>query len=273
VATARRMARRHSGIVGHGRALHLYACPGLGRDADGPVLQRGSDHVQLQSVPERRLPQLLSPQRCDGGRRRSGPYFDGINFEQYVYGTHSVEGSLDTYLSRISGLLQADERAKPLFSSEGSWGKSLDAPDGGVANEAYRDSYVARYYLVLASHHVTYAVWYAYDEPSIGGLYDPATHESLPGASAWKAVYSWLVGSRVTAPCAVVRGTTWGCSLTLSGGEQALAVWDSAATCSGAVCETQAVLVPKGSFTHFRSLDGSVSAITGSTIRWAYSPS
>jgi hypothetical protein len=119
---------------------------------------------------------------------------------------------------------------------------------------------------------VTYAVWYAYDEPSVAGLYDSVTRELLPGAAAWKAVYSWLVGSRVTAPCTVVSGTVWGCGLTLSGGEQALAVWDSAATCSSEACETQTVPLPAGGFTHYRALDGSVSAIAGGTIPLGLQP-
>ncbi|HUB06969.1 MAG TPA: hypothetical protein VMB50_08210 [Myxococcales bacterium] len=197
---------------------------------------------------------------------------DGINFEFYLYcsdlngsgaascasknpkggGDVSFEEAFAYYEQNIAAALEPAEKAKPLFSAEGGWGKSIPAGADGPLRAAY----LGRYYLLAASAGLGHALWYAYDIPSTGGLYDPSASQPLAGATAWSTVVGWLGGATLTAPCAKASGSYWTCGLRLADGSNALALWDSASTCDPSGCSTTQISAPAGSWSHYLDLAG-----------------
>jgi hypothetical protein len=125
----------------------------------------------------------------------------------------------------------------------------------------------------MASSPITHGVWYAYDEPTEGGLFDPTTGQLLAGAAAWSAVNAWIVGSTIVTPCAATgTGMLWSCGLRLANGENALAIWDASSTCSGSSCTTSMVAVPAGGYTHYRDLAAGVTASAAGTVPVSLAP-
>jgi hypothetical protein len=86
---------------------------------------------------------------------------------------------------------------------------------------------VVELYLLSWSQDVTRYNWYSYDNPTWGQL-GSGTTLSFAGF-AFQQVYSWMVGSTMTAPCSA-SGTVWTCGLTLENGNAAEAIWNTAGT-------------------------------------------
>jgi hypothetical protein len=134
--------------------------------------------------------------------------------------------------------------SKPLWDTEGSWNLSLTTDQ--------QIGFVARYYLSQWSMGVSRFYWYAWDDPDWGTLWDP-TNGSNPAAIAYQQVYNWMVGAKLSAPCAA-NGTVWTCGLSRPNGAQALAVWNTAAPSSFSA---------PAQYTRYQDLVGATHSVSG----------
>ena len=68
-------------------------------------------------------------------------------------------------------------------------------------------------------------------------------------------------------------GTVWTCGFTKPGGDQALAVWDTAQSCSKGSCGGSTFKVPStANYLHYRDFSGQVNTISGATVWIGYKP-
>ncbi len=122
---------------------------------------------------------------------------------------------------------------RPMFDTEGSWGI------GTNLDPALQPQWLARWYLLQASSYATddlqRVYWFAWggalDGQYWGELQDGSGALTTAGI-AMNQVYSWLVGSTFTSPCAAGANGVWSCELTLADGRQAMAVWAAASATS-----------------------------------------
>jgi hypothetical protein len=164
----------------------------------------------------------------------------------------SVEPSYIGYLKNVRAVLQASEKAKPLWNDEADYAeKGFAAP---YTDPDMAASYVARFLLMGLSLGVQSHVWY-----------DWADFTSYAkNASAWNTLYGWIHGATLTTPCAQVGATTvYAC--VFSKGE---IIWDISQACASGTC-TSAPYTAPDAYTTVADLDGdpatSVGACTGCT--------
>jgi len=194
--------------------------------------------------------------------------YNGTNPEKVPSMVSTIKnGALTTY----------NQNGKPLFDTEFSWG--LNNP---VTDPDQQMGFVARSLILHWSSGVDRVYWYSWDtsgtmwspnrvvgcttpDPSGNGF----TCESTAG---FAGVQNWTVGTTINQACASV-GTVWTCGFTKSGGYQALAVWDTAQSCSNGFCTSSTFTIPAGTnYTHFRDLLGHVNNVGGSTVPIGYKP-
>jgi len=102
---------------------------------------------------------------------------------------------------------------------------------------------------------VARSIWYLWDSPNIGTLWDKTSGIHKPGV-AYGQVYNWLAGTTINTPCSMASNYVWTCVFTRSNGQGAEMIWNS----SGAtITET----VP-GQYSHYRTLSGGVYTIPSS---------
>lgn len=176
---------------------------------------------------------------------RGSDAVDIINSHFYEY---TVPENLATDVPAYIAVLDSTDRAKPLWSDEGSWGADSDVPDLDV-----QASWVSRYYLVGWSTGLLEMYWYAYDDSVEGTLWTSNTGLQ-PAGEAWQWTYNWIVGSTLTTPCSA-KGTIWTCGLTLANGAAAQAIWDTSQTCSDGNCTTSPQSVST-TWTNYEDLTG-----------------
>ncbi len=115
---------------------------------------------------------------------------------------------------------------KPMFDTEGSWG------NGTVTDPDTQTAWLARWYLLQAglrsSENLQMAAWFTWGDPTTfhWGTIETAASVPTQAGIAFDQVYTWLVGAEMSQPCSSTSDGTWTCSLTRSGGYNALAVWD-----------------------------------------------
>jgi hypothetical protein len=188
--------------------------------------------------------------RCTTGTRGSASA-DVINSHFYVTGGIAAE-SVAADVAVYKTFLSSTDRAKPLWSDEGSWGQNSIVPDTDL-----QAAFVARYYFSGLSAGLSEMYWDSYDIPTFGSLF---SNGALTKAGiAYQVTYAWMVGASLSAPCSA-SGTVWTCGLTRSGGYQALAMWDTAQTCSASTCNTSNKTVGT-QYLHYKDLAGVTYAI------------
>ena len=161
-------------------------------------------------------------------------------------------------------------RAQPVTCRSGArkaWGDTLrDLPDSDL-----QAGFVARYYLVGWSVGFRRLYWYAADnswgrlihQNGEGGCDDHGKSTGCLTAAghAWVEVEKWMVGNRMTVPCAAdVNGKIWTCTLIKPDGISLLAVWDTSQTCSHGSCSTSDFVYPHSStfITHWTTLSSTL---------------
>jgi len=168
-------------------------------------------------------------------------------------------------IAQLRTYLSASDATKPLWASEGGWGKNTSLPDPDL-----QSSFIARYYMMLWASGVQRAYWYAWDNLFYGSLWFPASGTGCTtpwnggyicdAGVAYQQVHDWMVGATLTG-CSV-NGTTWTCTLSRSGGYHAAMVWDTSQTCSSGICGTSAYSADP-QYLHYRDLQGSVFPVDG----------
>jgi hypothetical protein len=193
---------------------------------------------------------------CTTGSRGSAAV-DIINTHFYEAAGLPPE-NLGKNVQQYKALLSATDLAKPLWSTEGSWGK-----DSAVTDPDVQASWVARYYLMGWSSGLEEMYWYAYDSPTYGQLWTSSGGLNLAGV-AYGQVYIWIVNSTLTTPCSAT-GTVWTCGFTLANGKAVDAIWDTSQTCSDGNCATSKQSVSTA-WTNYQDLTGTTNAITNGTV-------
>ena len=156
-------------------------------------------------------------------------------------------------------MLQYGLANKPIWDTEGSWG--LDTAAGLDADA--RAAFLARFYLLHWSAGITKFYWYAWDSSTWGTLSSSGTPNKA--GLAYTQVYNWMTGATMPQAC-TAQGKVYSCPLTRPNGYNALAVWDSAKTCTTAGgCDTSSYTAPP-SFTQYQDLTGAVTAIQSGQI-------
>ncbi len=195
-----------------------------------------------------------------------GNYADVITFHGY----RPAPERIDPLVNAIRKVMDANgQSAKPLWDTEGGWGKNMELPD--LDEQA---AYVARSYLVHWSKGVARFYWYGWDgydekvpknENDWGILYDPRRGGIQKPGIAYREVYQWMVGATMTSNCAVQsNGTTWSCDLSRPGGYEAQAIWNTAGNVT---------IHAPSQFKQYRKLDGNKVAIqSGSSVTIGIKP-
>lgn len=140
---------------------------------------------------------------------------------------------------------------KPLWDTESSWAGGAVVP----TDYSVRAAYVAQSYLLHWSLGVSRFVWYMYDNPAWGGLWDP-TNGIHPDGTAYAQVSSWMIGAVMSNPCGVDQSGTWTCDLVRSGGYGGRVVWNANAT----------PYQPASQFTQLRTLTGLVMQLNPGSV-------
>lgn len=197
-----------------------------------------------------------------------GQYADRIAVHGYVMGPGHSYGDPEMVVTDNTNfravLQQYGQGSKPMFDTEANWGWGLlNDPDMEAA-------WVSRFYLLHHSVGIWRAYWFIWNGGSEGGLWqgDPANHRNpgtlLKPGVAYQETGSWLVGALMSQKCSS-QGTVWSCTLTRSGGYQALVVWDASQTCKNGFCSTTNYQF-SGPYVNYLSLDGSKTPISGNTV-------
>jgi hypothetical protein len=202
---------------------------------------------------------------------------DVIAFHGYN-GTNAEKISTLVSTLRNNALITFNQTSKPLFDTEFSWGLNAVFPD-----QEERAGFVVRSLLLHWSAGVSRVYWYAWDasgtmwsETSTSGCTTPDASGigfTCKSGLAFAQVQNWLVGATLSQACSA-NGTVWTCGLTKPGGYQALAVWDTAQSCSNGLCTTSTFTFTPVSpnYIHRRDVYGAVTAISGRTVPIGYKP-
>jgi hypothetical protein len=151
-----------------------------------------------------------------------GPYIDIVSFHAY-FAVPAGPDAPENYTSQVACIekmmANRGQQNKPLWASEGGWGRESDLPD--LDQQA---AYVARAYLILRSIGVERFYWYRWDNTTWGTLWSSGTGVNKAGV-AYREVANWMIGSTLTSPCSADSTQTWNCGFTLASGAPAEAVW------------------------------------------------
>lgn len=88
-------------------------------------------------------------------------------------------------------------------------------------------AFVMRALVLAAAEGVERFFWYAWDNPTMGGLIEPDSGEPKPAAHSLAVTIRWLVGSRV-GPCSGRADGVWLCRLEHAGRGRAWLAWATA---------------------------------------------
>jgi len=178
-----------------------------------------------------------------------GQYADAISFHGYMRPPSTAGDFFSYYADFRKTLAKYGQDSKPVFDTEGSWG---DAQDEGFSDEDKQAAFLAQTYLAHWSQGVLRFYWYAYNG-GIGGLSDPRTARGTKAAVAYREVFHWLVGARMTKPCAQ-EGSTWTCSITKADGHEAQIMWTD---------EGEKTYTPRPSLKKLRDIEGNANPVSG----------
>lgn len=197
-----------------------------------------------------------------------GAYVDIIAAHGYVNGTcPNTSPDPSVIPQRVSSfrkmLKTYGQAAKPLWITEASWGNSTATC---FTNQDAQVAFVAQSHLFYLQAHVQRLYWYASDSGMRGTLWNKTI---LAPGIAYGQVENWLASASFGG-CSLAK-TIWQCTLTRSGGYQALAVWDASQTCTSSGCTTSSFTYPS-QYTTYRDLSGGSGQLTGTTVKVGLKP-
>ncbi len=242
----------------------------MAKDARGILLAINPNAVVVSPSPGLRNvgQQWMASFLAAGG----GQQVDIIAFHGYVNdgipGVHPTASDLLVLLQDFKSTLAAfNESSKPLWDTEANWGRTSIT---GLADPDLQAAFLAQFEFLHVSSGVTRFYWYAWNNNDYGTLWrpDPANPSKsgtlLRTGIAYQQVTEWLTDAVPSGACAQ-QGTVWTCALSRPGGYQALAVWDTAQSCSVGVCTSSTFLLPQ-TYLHYRDLSGKVRPIDTSSV-------
>ena len=138
----------------------------------------------------------------------------------HAYETHGQPELLDWAFKNLKGYLSGTDRRKPLWITEGGWGRKSNLPD-----PALQVGFIARWRTVLLSNGVARSYWYGYDFPESGTLWSKDSGTLTPAGVADQQLQKWFVGQ--TFGGCTTESTIWSCVVGPN-----LMVWDSSGNSS-----------------------------------------
>ncbi len=191
-------------------------------------------------------------------------YADIVSFHGYLFGAPEGIVTLAANVKAVAAKYGLSD--KPVWDTEHSWGVP-SWPFG--ADQDQQAAWLARYLTLSFSSGIERSFWYMWDgfdtQEHWGMLYE-INHQQLqkPGI-AYGQVYSWLVGASMD-PC-TLSGGIYQCRLTRAGGYEGLIVWAADSNPSF----TAPYTVP-ARYARYRTLDGTITTLGGSTLRLTMKP-
>jgi hypothetical protein len=164
----------------------------------------------------------------------TNPLADIVTFHGYADASKgsTPESETDNVSNLASAIGQSpftSLASLPLWNTEGSWNKDVDA-NGNPLDPGIEAAYVARLYLLQWSLGISRFYWFQYGNSETGTL---TSGNGLNEAGvAYGQVYGWMVGNTETG--CKNSGTIYTCNF--SNGNQA--VWDTSQSCSNGTCTT-----------------------------------
>jgi hypothetical protein len=154
---------------------------------------------------------------------------DVINFHMKPGNEAGItpEAAMTEYVNNVKGILQPAELAKPLWDGEASYSKAgfTDA----YTDEDMQASFMPRFFMLNWTLGVTGNAWY--QQPTAASAADVS----------YQQTYTWMVGSKLTAPCAAT-GSIWSCTIDKAGTTYQI-MWDESAACASGTCTTKSQAV------------------------------
>jgi hypothetical protein len=210
-----------------------------------------------------------------------GKYVDRIDFHSYVWKQNQspvAEDVVPLIQNLKSVVASYGFGTMPIWSSEGSWGTSVEGEDG-ISDPDMQAAFVARYLLLMRSEGLARSFWYNWASPygGDGTLWVPDEAAGCTTASsgggylcvpgvAYQQLSTWIRGATLTSKCAQVTGTTtWACTFSRPGGYEAEAIWDTSESCSENSCDTKDLAVAT-QYSDYLDLAGDKHTINNHTV-------
>src|SRR5579863_10195265 len=149
---------------------------------------------------------------------------------------------------------------KPVWDTEDNWGRT---DKNCFTDPDLQSAFLAQVYLFHRSAGLRRFYWYQY-YGDFGGLVDSNSSKLLTTGVAYEQIHDWMLGNSLTESCAV-NGTVWTCGFTGPDGYRSAAIWDTAESCSGSVCQTVNHQVDP-SYIQYRTLAGDTLAISNHQV-------
>lgn len=137
----------------------------------------------------------------------------------HAYVAHGQPESLGWAFKNLKGYLSDTDREKPLWITEGGWGRNSNLPDPPA-----QVGFIARWRTVLLSNGVARSYWYGYDFPESGTLWNKDGKLTAAGV-ADQQLQKWFIG-QTFGGCAT-ESTVWSCMVGPN-----LMVWDTSGNSS-----------------------------------------
>jgi hypothetical protein len=105
-------------------------------------------------------------------------------------------------------LARHQQSDKPIWNTEGGWGKDTQLPD-----ENTQAAFLVKWYMINFTNGVARAYWYQWDNPDWGTLWREGGGLTAAGRAA-QEVSSWLTGATAVSPCAPTGSSSlWTCDI------------------------------------------------------------
>jgi len=134
----------------------------------------------------------------------------------HAYETAGKPENLDWGFKNLKTYLSEADRQKPLWITEGGWGRNSNLPD-----PALQVGFIARWRTILLNNGVARSYWYGYDFAESGTLWNSETGGLTQAGVADQQLQKWLDGQSFGGCTA--ESTVWSCPVGPN-----LMVWDSA---------------------------------------------
>ena len=159
-----------------------------------------------------------------------GRCVDIVGFHFYVY-AHEAPERLGGLARDLRALMeQYGLSGRELWNTETGWyfanRRVPNASRYRVLDEELSAGYLARALIVAADAGVSRFYWYAWDNATMGGLIEPDSGDIKPAATAYAAVFGWLVGGRLEG-CQQAE-SVWECRLLDADARPARILWSTA---------------------------------------------
>ncbi len=174
-------------------------------------------------------------------------------------------GSIITKAEQMRAVFDQNGLAgKPMFQTEGSWGKNT------VTKSDIQVAWLSRWLLLQAGLraelNLQMAAWFTW-APGTGfgwGTIETSSGTPSDAGIAYQHVFDWVSGATIAQRCSPDSNSTYTCTLTRAGGYTAKAVWNTKGTIS---------YTPGAGYTQYRDLAGLTHSIApGASIQIGAEP-